>query len=161
MHYLIDGYNLLFKTNSIKSSLQKQRDGLIQLIKQKSITSKQRMTLVFDGSLSKDESDNLYKYDGFCVIYTWKKLTADEFIIQEIKNAKRPQEYIVVTSDKDLGFICKTLGAKIHSIDEFNSWLYKKKNEAKKPIKSFKDSEVQINRLLKIFEEKLANPDDD
>ena len=95
------------------------------------------------------------------MIYTYKHQTADDYILQELKNAMKPSELIVVTSDRELAFKCKNLGSKIETAEAFLSRLYKltsKENKKNSEIitKEKQDSKYNIHRLLAIFEKKLA-----
>jgi len=160
MHYFVDGYNLLFKMLSKKKSLEANRSAIIYTINEISLNLHLQITLVFDATFQKERLGMVRThYDALEIIYTADK-DADSYILEEIEYAKSPSQITVVTSDRELAHKANQLGAHSQSISQFIAWLNHKKAKQKsrlsKPL-AFKDSNSQIERLLKIFEEKLKN----
>ncbi len=158
MYYLIDGYNLIFSLIESKESLQTLRQKVIRSLQKQFANRKISGTLVFDGAHRRDEESGLSYSSPLIIAYAPKGQTADSYIVEQIETASNPKEITVVTNDKGLALHAKSAGAKVQPNDLFISWLHKKK----KKIKSVepKDTDQNINRLLKIFEERLKNGDD-
>jgi len=162
MKYIIDGYNLLFKLFKTEKILETQRDDLILFLKEKNKLLKTNILLVFDAH---KEADQLTRYSyikGLKVAYTPKNQIADEYIEEKVFLSKKPYNLTIVTDDKKLKDSCKRLKAKVLSLDDF-FLLIEKANIKKNKIsssKTFEETEENIERLLKIFEEKFEEEDD-
>lgn len=114
-------------------------------------------TLVFDGAHNRDEESGLSYPSPLTVAYAPKGQSADEYIVEYIHLNKNPKQIIVITNDRGLRRHAIAGGAKVIHNKEFIQNLSKKKT-----IEKFEPKETQTNidRLLKIFEEKLKNEDD-
>src|SRR6185312_915255 len=112
-------------------------------------------TLVFDGAHRRGEESGLSYPSPLIVAYTHKGQSADEYIVEQIELLSNPKEVTVVTNDKGLGLHARSHGAKVWSNAEFIHWLkgrgQKKKAKAIEP----KETKENIDRLLKVFEERL------
>lgn len=159
MHYLVDAYNLLFRTLKKRGPLEKSRQLLIEELNDAIKRVNLNVTLVFDGSQEHLRQPTRGHFDAIEVVYTSKGQSADEYISDEVMLAKNPSQLTVVTNDRELAGRCKQSRAKILSIDEFIAFLLKKKIKKKKqsanPDKAFRDSDPEIARLMLIFERKL------
>mgnify|MGYP002784042695 CR=1 FL=1 len=155
MFYYIDGYNLIFTLTDTKSPLIHQRKTIIKFLqKQFSLLHLQGM-LVFDGSHQRSEESGLSYASPLDIAYTPKGQTADEYIVEKLEWHQQKSPVTVVSNDQGLGRHARALGAKTQSTETFIHYLEKKK--AKRPKASYepKDTQKNIERLLKIFEEKL------
>jgi hypothetical protein len=160
MHYLIDGYNLLFRLKNERKSLQKKREEILLALSEKSEELKLHITIVFDATKEEFEGSTRGHFKDLEIVYTSKKQSADAYIIAMIECCKYPQKEIVVTSDRDLARHCAALGARSLSIEAFFKMLQSKKKKQKRATstpKVFKESDSNFARLLKIFEERLKN----
>lgn len=155
MHYYIDGYNFLFRVSKKKLPLEKKRDLILITLNEELEKLRLNTTVVFDSSDGLRDHASRGHLAALEIVYTTKNESADEYIFKAIENAPSPQNETVVTSDRALASKCKYLGAKILSIDQFLTFIKKKKAQKKSlsPIKAFRDSEKEIARLLKIFEQ--------
>ena len=142
-HYIIDGYNALFK---IKSSLKKPyqtREGFIQYISvSKPFGSiKNRVTIVFDGTTGV-VSNQKYSYAPINVIFA-KNESADDLIIKIAKTENKSGEIIVVTDDREVREKTQLLGCSTLSVLQFFKDLTKKKEteEKEKPEPDSKEGE--------------------
>jgi predicted RNA-binding protein with PIN domain len=158
MHYLIDGYNLVFKINQDISNLEKSREEIIAFLREKISKTKIKASLIFDANKT-DAFDLHYEYfDEFDVIFSEKDQTADELILEKITIAKHKKELTVVTSDNRLAIECRSMGANTKSITSFLNFLHKKSSEiSKEETKQAVDSDHNIKRLQNIFEKKLKD----
>ncbi len=157
MHYFIDGYNFLFRLSKQKLPLEKKRTLLLITLNEEIEKLRMDATIVFDSSEKLRESASRGHLDALEIIYTTKQETADDYILKAIKASSNPQNETVVSSDRELTGRCKQLGAKAVTIEQFLSMIQKKKARKKRgsATRAFKDTEKEIERLLKIFEERF------
>lgn len=159
MHYYVDGYNLLFRLAPKKNSLDLNRSAVISSLNRIASQLHLRITLVFDATQQKERLGVARgNYDAIEIVYTENK-NADNYILEEVENATAPSQITIVTSDRELAGRAKQLGAQTLSISEFVNWLLRKKNKKKTASspKVIQDSPSNIERLLKIFEERFKN----
>jgi predicted RNA-binding protein with PIN domain len=159
MHYLIDAYNLLFRTLKKCKSLEKSRRFLIEELNTAISQLHLHVTLVFDGAEKPPSLATRGHFDAIEIVYTPRGQTADEYIAQEVSLSRSPAQYTVVTNDRPLALRCRQYRAKTQTIDEFLLFLFKKKIKKKRRTSSreeaFRDSDPQIARLLMIFEKRM------
>lgn len=154
MHYYIDGYNLLFAVINSKETLEKKRETIIKLIQKYLIPMHVEATLVFD---SNQEDIDFHDIDTLRIVFTRKKLSADQYILDELSLSANTNKETVVTSDRELSRLAKNLKAHTLSISSFIEKIKKINHKRKKKIhdiETFADTESNIQRLLKIFEKK-------
>ena len=72
-----------------------------------------------------------------------------------IERARTPKEMIVITNDKGLAMHAKSAGAKVQANSAFIQWLQKRKKSEKAAAP--RETQQNIDRLLKIFEERLKD----
>jgi predicted RNA-binding protein with PIN domain len=159
MHYYIDGYNFLFRLSNKKLPLEKKRNLLLITLNEEIEKLGLNITIVFDSSDKLRDMPSRGHLDALEIVYTTKNQTADDYILKAIENSAYPQNETVVSSDRELTGRSKQLGAKILSIEQFLTFITRKKAKKKKSsaVKTFKDSEKEIERLLKIFEERFGD----
>ncbi len=122
MHYFIDGYNLLFRFPYDEDNLQNQRNAIIQDLNQKISMVKINVSIVFDAGFYTGDRTKMH-YNYVEILFTAKGETADEYILDEIKNHSHPQQQIVITSDKTLAKLVRSYSARTESVEEFMLWL--------------------------------------
>ncbi|NGX34242.1 MAG: hypothetical protein K1060chlam1_00593 [Candidatus Anoxychlamydiales bacterium] len=163
MLYLIDGYNLLFKLFHNEKSIQTQRTLTIQFLKEKASLLKLNCHLIFDAHHQEEIVAHKTDADRLKVIYTPKSQTADEYILEKVFLSKTPSQITVITSDNSLAFQAKNMLSQTKSIDDFIDFLSEKELHLEKKETSKEesiDTKINIQRLLKIFEDKLNNDED-
>jgi predicted RNA-binding protein with PIN domain len=155
MYYLIDGYNLLFALIDSKESLQTLRQKVIRTLQKQFARRKISGTLVFDGAHRRDEESGLSYSSPLTIAYAPKGQSADEYIVEHIEASTHPKQITVVTNDRGLTMHAKSNGAKVQSNEDFIHWLHKrtKKKKGVEPV----ETQQNIDRLIKIFEERLKN----
>jgi predicted RNA-binding protein with PIN domain len=106
-----------------------------------------------------DEESGLSYASPMEVAYTPKGQSADENILQRVEALSNRKSVIVITDDRGLKRQAQDFGANIMINSDFIKWLSNRAR--KKNIDNFqhKDSPHQINRLTKIFEERLKKTD--
>lgn len=122
MHYFIDGYNLLFRLLHGNKNLQSQREAIIYDLNQKISLVKIDVSIVFDSAFQIGERTRTH-YDQLEILFTAEGETADEYIMDEIKNHAHPQQETVVTSDKKLAWQVRNRSAHTETVEEFILWL--------------------------------------
>jgi len=144
MHYFLDGYNLLFCLLRTGDDLQKQREELIRDLQMKVNFLKLDVTVVFD-AYGKGDDISRSHLNSLEVIYTPSGKTADDYIIEALRESPSPVQHIVVTSDKKLAWQCRRRFAKTQTSEEFIAWLNKSyKNRRRKE----KDKRLNIAKPL-------------
>jgi uncharacterized protein len=123
MHYIIDGYNLLFRLQLEGGNLQSQREKIIEELNAKISLLKLDASIVFDASFQAGGHRSRSHYKHLEILYTAEGETADEFILDHLKNFPRPRQETVVTSDKTLARLVRSLGSRTESVKEFVEWL--------------------------------------
>ncbi|MBD3169863.1 MAG: hypothetical protein GF307_10305 [candidate division Zixibacteria bacterium] len=155
MHYIIDGYNLIFKDPLLAGYMKNQpetaRRNLLQRLYTFKEYHKSRITVVFDGKIGIIPTEK--SPAGIKVLFT-KKGTADARIIKIVENASKPSGMIVVSSDfKDIGIQVKDLGARCISSEEFLEQLCSFEDEHKgAPEKPENITPDEVDYWLKRFE---------
>lgn len=124
MHYLIDGYNLLFRVEQAEEELQVQREKLIRSLDEKFAALHLKGTLIFDAHLQQGEGGIEYA-KNLDIFYTPHSQTADEAILDLLKGLK-PASWIIVTSDKRLAWKVRCHGFKTEGIGQFLAWVKKR-----------------------------------
>jgi len=118
MHYIIDGYNLLFWLKGDRDQLESLRRSFIQDMDKKAALLKMDITIIFDGHFRQDEETRSH-FRHIEIIYTSHGESADEVIISELKSSLDVRREIVITSDRDLAWRVKKLHAKTERAPEF------------------------------------------
>lgn len=157
MYYWIDGYNLIFSLPTYSEAIKDfagLRQRLIRTLRKQFAKKKISATLVFDGAHRRDEESGLSYPTPLTVAYAPKGQSADEYIVERIALASNPKEMTVVTNDRGLARHAKAAGAKVQPNQDFIAWL---KKGTKKDRPEPKESEQNMKRLLKIFEERLTD----
>ena len=166
MHYLIDGYNLLFRLVESKKSLQTQRQTIILSLQKEFKILRLEGTVVFDGSHQRGEHSGLSYHSPLIIAYSHSGQSADQYILEKVESSSAISEITVVTDDGFLASAARTLGAHTLSLKSFIARLEKKNEQRRKTREEgrdqrpFKESRKDFERLLKIFEERLQNKEE-
>lgn len=157
MHYLVDGYNLLFRL-TVPGTLQEKREACIAWLIDYAKEGTASVTLFFDSRVTPTEELERGHKGDLEIVYTGPGQTADEAILEWITTASHKANCCAVTSDNGLVRRCRSLGAQVKSCEAFSTFLEKRKSKRKAP------SEKRIllghlcheySRWLKAFEERL------
>ncbi len=158
MHYLIDGYNLLFYRGESKSSLQSQRQTIVHSLQKEFGLLHLEGMVIFDGSHRAGEQSGLSYKSPLIIAYSHQGQTADQYILEKLECAKIPANITVVTNDKFLSSQARGYGAHSLTVQAFLSQLEKKHSNRKKGAEEkspVETSRRELDRLIKIFEERL------
>lgn len=161
MHYIIDGYNLLFQIEEKIDPLQESREEVISFLLTSVAANCKTVTVVFDsGKGAEDFFPTRYSLSNLEVIYSPKNLCADKYILEMLQISTNPKRITVISSDN---FLCKRgkeLGAKALPIDAFLEMIFQRKRKREATFsKPNVDSEKNLDRLHKIFSMRLKNQD--
>lgn len=119
MHIIIDGYNLIRQSDSLKRfekvSLEEGRNELIRRMVKYRRLKGHRITLVFDGWIGGSPHEERTREGGVAIIYSRLGEKADE-VIKRIARKRGGEELVVVTSDGGVAAaISRTSGVTISS----------------------------------------------
>jgi predicted RNA-binding protein with PIN domain len=125
MHILIDGYNLIRQSGVFRRfdrmSLEAGRNALMHSLAAYKKQTGHRVTVVFDareGGFLTEERD---RYGGVHCLYSRKGETADDLIKRMIEGRK--EEFVVVTSDRDIADFASRRGVAAIASPVFESRL--------------------------------------
>ena len=161
MIYLIDGYNLLFRIAKESSTLEKSRTKLLQALDAEIAKTTLHICIIFDSSEKKTAGISQRTLEATEVIFTSYGLSADEYILEKIAASKQPKQHTVVSEDRALLRHAGALGASILTTREFFSLLRKKQKKRSRTSRLPKETDANFSRLLKIFEARLKEADED
>lgn len=146
MRFIIDGYNLVHKIESLKKSEFPCRDLILFIQKNKLTGSPINQVFVFfDGHKPPYE---IFSYN-FKVVFSCEK-SADECIIAKVKQEKNKKEILVITDDRQLGYLVKLEGGKPCRVDDFVTKKKKNIKTGKKEI-SYCDQKKITEEMAKIW----------
>jgi len=123
VHIIIDGYNLIRQSDSLLSferiNLEEGRKALIRSVSLYKRQREHQVTVVFDGWENGSLEEERDRQEGIHIIYSRRGEKADEVIKRMVQ--RRGEEFIVVTSDRDIAdFVNRRGGVTIPS-REFDS----------------------------------------
>jgi predicted RNA-binding protein with PIN domain len=159
--YIIDGYNLLFNWSDEAQSLEIRRTHLVGWIQQVFQKINQCGMIVFDGAHRRDEEYGLSYESPMEIVYTPKGQTADQYIVEYAELINNKKSITVVTNDQSLKRHVSALGVKTMGNQAFLHWIIKRKNKKTGKKTVIRETSYQVERLLKIFEERLKADLDD
>ncbi|MCK4934033.1 MAG: NYN domain-containing protein [Simkaniaceae bacterium] len=162
MHFIIDGYNLIFQVCKKIDPLQNTRESITALFQTITNSLKLNITIVFDSHKEHSEHYASKKLQGCLeVIFPPDGETADNYILEILELNPNPKLETLVTSDKPLALKARGIGAKTQSVDEFLAYLMKKLSKTSNEEKQHAETPNNFKRLQKIFEKKLQENSED
>jgi len=122
MHIVIDGYNFIRQSSSLRSfdrrSLEEGRNALIRFLLPYRKSKNHNITIVYDGR----EGDNPFEerdlLRGMEIIYSRRGREADD-VIKELIDNKKGKEILVVTSDREVAHYAARRNTATLSSQEF------------------------------------------
>jgi predicted RNA-binding protein with PIN domain len=116
LHYLIDGYNLLYALPEIPPGpWATKREVFLSVLANSNPQGKNRMTVVFD---SRDGGGSRTQRGAIEIVYTAGE-TADDWIIAAVRKTPNPRVTVVVTNDQTIRRLIRGTGAKWLSTQDF------------------------------------------
>ncbi len=121
---IVDGNNLLHVWRN-RADLARNFDGarwaLARLLDQLAGVIGAEIVLVFDGTVGgRDEG---LSRTGIEVLYASTDTSADTVIERQVRDAPRPQDLLVVSSDLGVQRSCSAAGAEVMSCPQFLVWV--------------------------------------
>jgi len=143
LHYLIDGYNLLYALTEIPAgSLETKRLTLLNFLQTQQLHGHNDLTIVFDSRQGMGDRERQF---GFDIVYTAGE-SADDRISAMVRKAANPRILVVVTNDRGIQTLVRGTGAKWMSADEFLKGSSNKRSKGAQetaptsPTENIKDS---------------------
>jgi len=116
MHYLVDGYNMLYALPEIPPGpWPSKRDVLIELLLSSKPQGHNRLTIIFD---SRAGSGDRMERGAIEIIFTAGE-TADDWIARRVREVPNARSYVVVSNDQGIRSDIRGTGAKWMSTKEF------------------------------------------
>lgn len=141
MHYLIDGYNLLFRQEREGRNLETKRETLVRSIASSFNHLRIKGTIVFDAPHQTGAA--VLSWMGLLrIVYTDWQETADSWILSYLRHSQDANRFTLVTADRDLAFQARQLRAKTISTSNF-LLLIDKKLKKQKPISPCRSSPIE------------------
>ncbi|MEK7818415.1 MAG: NYN domain-containing protein [Bacteroidota bacterium] len=152
IHYLIDGYNLIYINESLKKHLlnnaQQARERFVEMISDFVGAKNIRTTIVFDGVESVDKNRHKPR-PHIRVIYSHHH-KADSEIKNLIDASKNQSKLIIVSNDNEIQNYAKVSGAKFIRAQEFFTKI-KSRSGKKEFVKNSEITKGEVEYWLKIF----------
>lgn len=152
MRYLIDGHNLIAQLPDLDLEDPHDEAKLVYKLRSFAARTGNKITVVFDGGLPGGVSKPLTNSKVQALFASSQRLTADQILLQQIRKAKDPKQFILVSSDREIVSVAEGRKMPCITAHEFIVHLYAKKRpqseeKSTNPIVS-KD---EVEAWLKIF----------
>jgi uncharacterized protein len=149
VHYLIDGYNLLFKTawSYLHGDLEAARRRLMLELDSDARLLNLSITIVFDAPFQSDALSRGH-FNSLEIIFTAKGQTADQYLVEWVQDFLPSKEVCVITSDKTLKRHIRSLDVKVEPVHEFLAKLHKRKlnKERRKNSSSIPIQKLEVKK---------------
>lgn len=138
--------------------MKAQERALLEKLYQTMAHLNSPMTVVFDGREKDPPEATLRNLLAMNIVFTPKRQTADEYILEMLDYSKNVDQEMVVSSDMELLRRSKQKGARTKTIKEFIELVSKKSSAKAEERKQSKETKADFERLLKIFEKNQDSP---
>lgn len=113
---IIDGYNVIYTDDGLRRiacrDLERARDGLVDRLRSYAAGRRIRLTLVFDGRGGLTDAEILIP-GKLQVLFSDAGRTADDVIVDMVSHSGNPRQFVVVTSDAEIGGHLRPLGCDV------------------------------------------------
>ena len=124
MKYIIDGYNLMYKLEITATEMQGRRAEMTELLLGFLENNPGKMTVVFDAPSTESTLRHKENHGTMLFVFAAKGETADDIILELIKNRQgKAKEHIVVSSDDRLRDAAIKEHMKVLKSEEFVEYL--------------------------------------
>lgn len=127
MHIIIDGYNLIRQSDSLrryeKQSLEAGRRALIQNLSEYKRKKGHQITIVFDGWENGPAMEERDRQGNIGIIYSRRGEKADDVIKRLADNC--PEETIIISSDREISSYVTRRGKTALASPEFEMLMYR------------------------------------
>jgi len=118
MAYIVDGNNVMGQTPGWHRDKSRSRRALLERLAAFARLKKARVTVVFDGGPDSAVPEGS-AFRGVKVLYAARGSDADTRIERLVETSNDPRGLTVVTSDRHLAFLVRSLGAAVIRSGEF------------------------------------------
>ena len=155
MHLLVDGHNLIGQTPGMSLSDPNDEAKLVMLLRHYATAKRGRqVVVVFDkGVYGHPQSLNGY---GVVCFFARSPQDADTQLIRRIYALKRPSEWAVVTSDRQVARAAEDRGVRVISSKTFATQLRSPKKSQPLPDEELRDfylSDAEVAEWMRLFGE--------
>jgi uncharacterized protein len=154
MPLLVDGHNLIGQIPSLKLSDADDEGKLVMLLRRYSTAKRSRqVVVVFDQGVY----GHPLKLDGYGITchFARSPQDADAQLIKRLRALKRPRDWMLVTSDRQVVRVAEERGVKVMSSQDFARQLLAAPARANAPPMEKPDvqlSEAEIAEWMEIFQ---------
>jgi predicted RNA-binding protein with PIN domain len=132
MHYLIDGYNLLYAMGVLHgrtgpTGLRKARLGLLGLLKSSYADQPASVTVVFDAAQAPAGAAEVVQEDGIEIRFAVHEREADDLIEALIRRDAAPRQLTVVSDDHRIQQAARRRGCLVLGCGDFLDELAKRR----------------------------------
>lgn len=153
MNYLIDAYNFGHMLAAARSWLQKgatqKAIPIILSAIQQRVKPRSKVVAVFDGR-AENPGASVQSFANIRVLFSRKPQTADDIIRDFIRRQTKPELWTVVSSDTEIVYTARDMGAKTISSASFA----KRGNESTKstePDDKYNPGKVDVAEWMRLF----------
>jgi predicted RNA-binding protein with PIN domain len=168
MHYLIDGYNLLYAMGVLHgragpTGLQKARLALLGLLKSTYGDEAATVTVVFDAAHAFPGATEVQEYEGIQVRFAVQEQEADDLIEAIIRQDSVPRQLTVVSDDHRLQKAARRRKCIALGCGDYLDWLtehrrQRRQDQVDTPAKPTNLSEHETNQWLREFADLREDP---
>lgn len=160
MNYIIDGHNLIAKTEGLSLSMPDDEQRLIELLSRFGQQNRGRLEVYFDGA--PPGQAGMRNYGKVRAHFVPISQTADDAIRRQLsKMGQAARNWVVVTSDRSVQTAARAAHARVMSAEDFASHLQSSQlkdrpvnaeSPAEQPM-----TEAELKEWLIIFKERGKN----
>lgn len=148
MNYIIDGFNLAFKIESIAKSIKngdtnKAIKQLIYFVQSRLNSKGSKVIIVFDGQ--ENHQSKKSSFNGASILFSTKPQTADDIIRDFIRKTSHIKKWTVISSDNEILFTAKDHGANTMKSVDFINMRKKNGNKNNSSIEKEKNNPENID----------------
>ena len=154
MNYIIDGYNLGFKINSIATHIKSGNldlaiQKLTQFVRTCIKDPKSKVLIVLDGQDSFNPKS--INKAGIKLVFSKKPQTADDIIRDFIRKTKQLKNWCIVSSDNEIIYTAKDHGARTMKSIEFTNLKKKSKSLSEQYKKKTNPQNIDLDYWRSVF----------
>jgi predicted RNA-binding protein with PIN domain len=152
---LIDGHNLIAQVPGLSLADPDDEQKLVALLRTYAQRKRAKIVVVFDSGLPGGESREL-SGGGVTAIFAGSHTIADRILIERIRELKRPSEWSVVSSDREVQQAADRREMLVRSSPEFASMLLAppKRPANERPVMEDPLSKDEVNEWLQMFKQR-------
>ena len=155
MNYIIDGFNLGHKLPAaaiwLKKSETERAIPIILNFIRAALPGTAKIIVVFDGKAGVFPA--MSHPPGIQVKFSRKPQTADDIIRKFIREETEPKNWTVISSDNEIIYTARDMGAYVLSAKQFASQTNSKKTPVEN-LEKYQPENIDVDAWLKLFNEK-------